>query len=118
MAKFTVQDILNARPNLSFDGTLSGDTELVRDNEGYAVKMTGYYEFNELLAIAREVQNLNVVFAEKPETDSYAVFKIDLNGNAETVDVKATYAEAVQLANTLDENEDGENFHVKPIPTK
>jgi hypothetical protein len=111
MATFTVQDILNARPNLSFDGTLSGDTELVRDNEGYAVKMTGYYEFNELLAIAREVKNLNAVFAERPEESTYSVINY---ATGEKVISLLSYREAKDEAEKLEANsETGERFEVK-----
>lgn len=110
MANFTVQDILNARPNLSFDGTLSGDTVLVRDNEGYAVKLSGYYEFNELLAIAREVNNLNAVFKERPEDSTYAVY----NEAGEKVISLLSFFEARTEAERLEsESEAGDRFDVK-----
>lgn len=116
MATFTVQDILNARPNLSFDGTLSGDTVLVRDNGGYAVKLSGYYEFNELLAIAREVNNLNAVFKERPEESLYSVVNYD---TGEVVISLLSRDEACREAGKREAlSEAGERFDVKAITVK
>jgi hypothetical protein len=110
MATYTVQDILNARPNLSFDGTLTGDVKLVRDGNGYAVKLSGYYEFNELIAIAREVNNLNAVFKERPEDSTYSVY----TEAGEKVISLLSFLEARNEAEKLEANsETGERFEVK-----
>lgn len=111
MAKFTVQDILNARPDLMMDGTLTGDVELVRDSEGYAVKLSGHYEFNELIAIARDVKNLNAVFAERPEESLYSVVNYD---TGEVVVSLLSRDEALKEAGKREcQSETGERFDVK-----
>lgn len=108
MSNFTVQDILNARPYIGVE-LLPLDTELVREETGYSVKMTGFYSLPELASIASDLANLNTVFDEKPETIEFNV----TNSKGNIVATRLSFEEAGKRARAF-ESETGDAYEVSP----
>lgn len=115
MQKFTVQTILDARPNLGVE-LLTTDTPLVREDSGYSVEMRGFYSLPELVAIANDIKTLNTVFEEKPETDSFIVFRTETGEVIGNPFAKKT--DAVDEAWRLEDETGFTDYDVKPVPTK